>query len=303
MSQPIRTVVVGIGAAHGVDGVLAHAGALLRETDAEIHLVHAAPWSPFLEGEVVIPDTRAATYAAIARELRDGGRQAFGREVACHVVDEEPAAALLRIARERGADLVVVGGGVRRGYAGPLWGSVAQRVARDADRPVLLLRGDAPREWQRALFTGDLSPLSRSVHEAGVRILGGLTPAEVEARSLLVLSWALPPHPLSPEAIQRAGDAELRDFLASVPSPVPIAPVVRVGEPASEILAEAEAWLPDVVVLGTHGRSLLPRILLGSVAEGVLRRADVNVLVVPARAVAGPQEVAVGASTRVVAMT
>ncbi|MCB9682361.1 MAG: universal stress protein [Alphaproteobacteria bacterium] len=52
------------------------------------------------------------------------------------------------------------------------------------------------------------------------------------------------------------------------------------GDPAATILDLADAWTADLIVMGTHGRRGLARVLLGSVAEQVLRRARVPVLVV-----------------------
>jgi nucleotide-binding universal stress UspA family protein len=51
---------------------------------------------------------------------------------------------------------------------------------------------------------------------------------------------------------------------------------------ASVIEAEARRWQADLIVIGTHGRSGLSRLLLGSVAEGVVRVASVPVLLVRA---------------------
>jgi universal stress protein A len=58
--------------------------------------------------------------------------------------------------------------------------------------------------------------------------------------------------------------------------------------PVQGILREAEAGHYDVIVIGTHGRTGLTRVLLGSVAEAVLRRAPCPVVTVrlPARAAA-----------------
>jgi nucleotide-binding universal stress UspA family protein len=55
---------------------------------------------------------------------------------------------------------------------------------------------------------------------------------------------------------------------------------VVVGSPSREILAEAAAWKADVIVIGTHGRTGLRRVFLGSVAEAVVRRAPCPVLTV-----------------------
>lgn len=55
------------------------------------------------------------------------------------------------------------------------------------------------------------------------------------------------------------------------------------GERVAQVIdAEAASWRADLVVIGTHGRSGLSRLLLGSVAEGVVRGASVPVLLVRA---------------------
>jgi len=57
--------------------------------------------------------------------------------------------------------------------------------------------------------------------------------------------------------------------------------LVREGSPGAEIRAAAAEWGADLIVLGTHGRGGIKRLLLGSTAESVLRHAPCPVLVVP----------------------
>jgi nucleotide-binding universal stress UspA family protein len=52
------------------------------------------------------------------------------------------------------------------------------------------------------------------------------------------------------------------------------------GDPVEAILAEAQRAAADTIVMGTHGRTGIDRALVGSVAEGVLRRSTVPVLLV-----------------------
>lgn len=59
---------------------------------------------------------------------------------------------------------------------------------------------------------------------------------------------------------------------------VPAECVVRFGGDVEEILGEAEAWGADLVALSTAGRSGLKRLVMGSVAQQVFRRARVAVL-------------------------
>jgi nucleotide-binding universal stress UspA family protein len=55
---------------------------------------------------------------------------------------------------------------------------------------------------------------------------------------------------------------------------------VQVGKPATEIVRAAKEWPGDLIVIGSHGRGGVERLLLGSVAEAVMRHAACPVLVV-----------------------
>jgi len=59
-----------------------------------------------------------------------------------------------------------------------------------------------------------------------------------------------------------------------------ISTATRVGKPAGEIIDYAEEHDVGTIVIGSHGRSLVARVLLGSVAETVVRRSPTPVLVV-----------------------
>jgi nucleotide-binding universal stress UspA family protein len=52
----------------------------------------------------------------------------------------------------------------------------------------------------------------------------------------------------------------------------------RYGEPVTEIVAAARETAPGIIAMTTHGRSGFSRVLFGSVAEAVLRQAEIPVL-------------------------
>ena len=56
---------------------------------------------------------------------------------------------------------------------------------------------------------------------------------------------------------------------------------VREGDAKEMILAAAGEWRPDVIVIGSHGRTGLDRFFIGSVAEHVMRHAACSVEIVP----------------------
>lgn len=62
---------------------------------------------------------------------------------------------------------------------------------------------------------------------------------------------------------------------------------LREGTPWKEIVESAREWPADLIVVGTHGRSGLTRLLFGSTAEGVVRHARSPVVVVPPASATG----------------
>lgn len=56
------------------------------------------------------------------------------------------------------------------------------------------------------------------------------------------------------------------------------------GKPSDEIVAAANQWGADLIVIGTHGRTGLMHMIMGSVAESVIRHSNIPVLVVPSKA-------------------
>jgi len=89
------------------------------------------------------------------------------------------------------------------------------------------------------------------------------------------------PEPLDP-ARRRRLEEDLRRFVTRSGSAQPVADVVlREGDPADEILAQAASSEADLIVLGTHGRRRFERWSLGSVVDRVAREAERPVLTVP----------------------
>jgi nucleotide-binding universal stress UspA family protein len=77
----------------------------------------------------------------------------------------------------------------------------------------------------------------------------------------------------------------LHEFVAPLPRNLPLELSVReASDIHREILAQAESVRADLLVIGSHGRSGVDRLLLGSVAEKIIRRTRRPVMVVPARA-------------------
>jgi nucleotide-binding universal stress UspA family protein len=85
------------------------------------------------------------------------------------------------------------------------------------------------------------------------------------------------------ELIRENAEREMDAFIqtAKLPTDITVRPRLLSGNPASTILAELDAAHHDLLVVGTHGRTGLRHLLLGSVAEKLVRLSPVPVLTVP----------------------
>lgn len=76
---------------------------------------------------------------------------------------------------------------------------------------------------------------------------------------------------------------ETLDQLAAMYNGKDLVKLMPEGHPKEDILKTAETWEADMIVMGTHGRSGLMHLLMGSTAEYILRHAKVPVIVVPSK--------------------
>jgi nucleotide-binding universal stress UspA family protein len=83
---------------------------------------------------------------------------------------------------------------------------------------------------------------------------------------------------LEPESYRKRIEDDLRRQ-APAPTGVPTHHLLVAGEPVSEIQRVCQEHSCDLIVMGTHGRTGLNRLLVGSVAERVIRQAPCPVLI------------------------
>lgn len=270
-----------------------------RSLGAELHVLHGIvlhaddPHNPahhlpnLEEIEALLERTAASALARDIAPHTDGvlrivqvqRRAAFASE------------AILAYAGEIGADLIVMGTHGRRGLAHLLLGSVANEVVRRASCPVLTVparpQGSHLGAIERILMPLDFSASSDTALEAA-RDLAVAWTARLDL--LHVIEEAVMPAfyasgvtsllQLDPEIRTRC-QAEMERRLARLGGgPLTVATHVREGKAAREIVAFAEEEGSDLIVLATTPRRGLERLLLGSVAEKVVRLAPCPVLVV-----------------------
>lgn len=207
------------------------------------------------------------------------------------VIVGEPTPGIARAARLSGADLILMATQGRTGLTHLLMGSVTQSVLRTVPVPVLALRlGQEERPLttvQRILWATDLSPVSEAAWPYALKLADLLTAEVVLLHAVRPAELAgLADHPVPPpkgwmeryltpleDELERRRQAVERLGLRARGK-------IVVGVPADVIVTEAQTEEADLIVMGTHGRTGLRHILLGSVAEAVIRKAACPVLAV-----------------------
>lgn len=146
-----RTILVGLDGSPFAEEALDQAYDIAKATGASLQLVTVIPTPavPTTNGRTMEASVEAA-YAAQATHLRAylqataARLENFGLTLDTHLVYGTPAEAILDTAATLGADVIVLATHGRSGWQQMRYGSVALKVARGADRPVLLVRATPP---------------------------------------------------------------------------------------------------------------------------------------------------------------
>lgn len=199
-------------------------------------------------------------------------------------------AALTAFAAESRAGLIVISTHGRGGFQRFWLGSVADAVLRHATVPVLLVRGTRPaakRLAGQAPFVRAIVPLDGSDRAEEALAAAKTLFGKVHARLTLVHVV----HPMSAVAgmnLKRDPAAEVvRDYLEPLAArtaseTLEVRHEVKVDSNVARVLLESvEAHDADLVVIAGQGLSGVQRLLVGSVADKLIRTASVPVLVVP----------------------
>jgi nucleotide-binding universal stress UspA family protein len=282
-----RPIVVGVERSDRSRDALALARTLARAIGTRLILVAVYP----VEGRsaVMPPGAYASAVAEEAQStLEWAARPLAGvKATLCSVPSTSVTRGLQRVAEEEDALAIVVGPSHRGALGHVVPGSVGERLLHGSPCPVAV----APRGYWSEAYRGirriGLGFVATPEADEALRAAVGIalrTGATIRARSVadlpdgVTLGYALD----TSDSVQTARDdlsASLMRTLADVTSPVDVTGEVVDGYADDELARLSEEV--DLLVCGSRGRGPLGRVLLGSVAAGVMRKAHCPVLIVP----------------------
>jgi nucleotide-binding universal stress UspA family protein len=291
-----KPIVVGVDASPEAAWAATAGAALAKTGGTTCHLVHAAPGVPAVAlGE--LPARMEELEVAHLAHARDQVERRLRGVVPAALLDRlvvrvgRPARVLQDVVRETGAELVILGGKHHSTLGRWLAGSTGFDVARTTDVP-LLVTVSARTPIRRVLAAVDVSGAAQPTIAAAERF------ALAQGAQLRVMS-VLEPLPVLPEASSYP-TTEFYNMLEEqiIREVWPLVKareaekVVRYGMPLDRITEEAAAWEADLLVVASHGKGWLDRLLIGSVTERLLNQLPTSLLVLPAHVYAEARETA-----------
>jgi nucleotide-binding universal stress UspA family protein len=285
--------------------ILSQVARILRREDSEVLLLRVLDVPPLVRDLEAVPFLLKAREEAekyiheLELRLSERGAKVRGR------VEEGPvAAAILDVARKENTTMIAMTTHGRSGFARWVMGSVAEKVARASEVPILMVRSfrEAPHgdvepaseeelPFRRILVPVDGSPTSMEAVDAAeefARLFGSeilllhVWPVQLAP---LYIAPGVPVFNTNPASIFPTPSPEKDEMTAQAAerfrrAGLQVTRMSTSGDAASEILDQSVAKGADLVALGTHGRSGVSRWVLGSVAERVLRHARTPVLLI-----------------------
>jgi nucleotide-binding universal stress UspA family protein len=292
----LTTIIAGVDLSVPSEQALERAAALALQNGALLVMVHAqADDAPIehVDNEVLkqLGEVSAAMRLEEIKRLTEKHQQLTARGVNVELVHRTgpPGEVISELATERHAELIVIGTHGRTGVQRFLLGSVATAVLRHSPCDVLVCRGVAAGSpFLRPLVATDFSPSSaRALRNAALLSVPDAPIEVMHAWQLPAGSWGATllgqarfPWSTVRDAVLTSAQAQADKFIAGFATfhhPLHVSLVQ--GPPASVITHTAESGGHDLIAIGTHGHSGFRRLLLGSVAESVVRHAPCSVLV------------------------
>lgn len=265
---------------------LRQAALLAQSSGATIVMVHVVDDdqpAPLMQMEVREAERILAEQIDAMVELK-------GLDCRAIVLSGSPFAGILQAAASVSADLIVMGAHRRHILRDIFIGTTVERVIRTGTVPVLMVNNEAQRRYENVVAPVDMSESSANAlsKAIGLGLMAGVRTTLLHAffpmaKGKMFIAGAdkasIDEH--VEDARQRARDELVAFLVENGLNERDWTLRLEEGAPGESIARTVKALQPDLLIMGTHGRSGILKALIGSVTEEALRSLDVDILAVP----------------------
>lgn len=268
------------------DRALRRATLIAKRLEASLSVVHVVDID---QPHRMIEAQRAEAMQVLSETVRTSC-ETDGVPADFHIAIDDPFRGILSAADASEADLLILGPHRPR-FRDVFTGTTVERVVRNSERPTLVAVQPPSAVYDRTLLAVDFDDASRTAASGALRMgifdhmaVTVMHAFEAPAAGMMKRSMLPSESVVDYVAHERAAAATmLQRFSEELELPMtPRSVVLMEGSPARSILDSARVHKSDLVVLGTSKKSGAMRLLIGSVAEQVLRDAERDILIIPA---------------------
>jgi len=225
-----------------------------------------------LEFPTVVPQVMEKEEKEAREHLESIKSRAAKEGVDCEIIihrSEEPFQDIVNDAARNKVDMIIIGTHGRTGLKRLMMGSVTAKVIGHAPCKVMVIPKDARLTFEKILIATDGSVYSELASREAVSI------AKRTGSGLIALSVAKKDEnlPVAKETVNAVKELAERER-------VKVETLTLKGEPYETIVKAAEQKHAGLIVVGSHGRTGVERLLMGSVTERVIGHSGTAVLVV-----------------------
>ena len=240
---------------------------------------------PEVKGSPVVADMVKSQVDQKLKELREKISASGVKTSDPIAVFGTPFDQILKQADSLDVNIVILGSGEKSKEDRFQLGITAEQLVRQSSKPVWIVKKGAPASIKNILCPVDFSEHSRFALETAVHLARGFG-AGLTVLTVIESLGKIYGYPVEiPESAEQEWlqnhekdfDAFCKDFDFHK---VDYAKLIRAGRPAAQILAAVDETNPDLIVMGSEGKTGLTRIFLGSVAEKVIRELPCPVMTV-----------------------
>lgn len=259
---------------------------MARDIGARLSLVHVVDDD---QPKRIVKAERTAA-ASVLDELVRAIRNGDGLDCDARIVEGDPFEGITRAAEDLEPDLVVIGPHRRQLLNDVFLGTTAERVVRISRRPIVMANGVPAGPYRHALVAVDFSECSagalQALNEVGI---GGNIAVSVVHVFDAIGTDLMTRGSASEDGIndylaeeEERASRELSSFLSGMNFDT-VGRFIKQNDSftANVLITTARESSADLIVVGTRGRTGIAKLLLGSVAQEVLRTATIDVLAVP----------------------